>query len=786
MLELLRKYQSFIYIIVTTVIVISFSFFGTYSTIVSNPIRDQVVFTAVDGTDVKRSDLDEMVVFISTDAHDKLLFGGVWGPNFLNDGVIRKDLLATGIGQELASAYSADLEVDLIARHEKEKSYVAYVHPQAGFISAQQIWSNYAPAIKDNLDALRSASSVVEPNALNARAQLYLAHSQFPPQFLQEVLAYQEKQFSFVSHDGALDRSDLSVFGYHTLEDWFGPRFVRLTAEFIINVAKIAEEKGYEVSKEEALADLLRNAQISYEQNINNPNLGVATSSDYLNEQLRRMGMDQNQAVKLWRQVLLFRRLTHDVGNTVFVDPLLYTHFYGYAQEAVAGDIYRLPREFHFSNYRSLQKFEVYLNSISKRSDKDLLLPNTFLSEAEVARKAPQLVQKRYLLKIAAIDKNALQAKISLRDTWNWEVDHWDTLSKQFPELGVKNAVTREERFAALDSLDDQTRFRADTYARSSLVDEHPEWRQEALSKAAEKTSVIGLSSKVASTYFEGLEDGDELSKQIDKNDAVNFTADGRHYYKITVLDKSNTPDILTFTEASQQGILDAMLDRELAGYYHKNRETYETKFRKEDGSWKALEDVQNEVADLYFSNILKSIEADHGSADMKNNGNLLAPLRFYAYLKDVNALAAKDPALLSSFVSEAPAKIDETKLSERQPIADQWKLQKSAVNVHRGDGLDQSLFTLAPGSWSEVNTLANGDLSFMHVQSKGEETNRDSVATIKKLNQVQQLVAGEAQQNYMSQVINELKAKNAISLAYLNQAIETVEEPVETTEEMQ
>ena len=102
MLEFFRKYQSIIYIFVTVVIVISFSFFGTYSTIVSNPVRDQVVFTAIDGTAVKRSDLDEMVIFISTDSQDKLLFGGAWGPNFLNDGVIRKDVLTTGMGEVLA------------------------------------------------------------------------------------------------------------------------------------------------------------------------------------------------------------------------------------------------------------------------------------------------------------------------------------------------------------------------------------------------------------------------------------------------------------------------------------------------------------------------------------------------------------------------------------------------------------------------------------------------------------------------------------------------------------
>lgn len=787
MLEFFRKYQSFIYIIVTTVIVISFSFFGTYSTIVSNPIRDQVVFTAIDGSSVKRSDLDEMVIFISTDAHDKLLFGGMWGPNFLNDGVIRKDLLTTGVAQILSTAYSSDLDRDLDGRLQKEKAYAPYVHPKAAFINAEAIWNQYAPAIKNNLDLLRATSSATDLASMDARAQLYLAQSQFPPQFLQQVLAYQEKQFSFVTHDGNLDRSDLSVFGYHTLEDWFGPRFIRLAAQFIINGAKLAEEKGYEVSKQEALADLLHNAQVSYEQNANSPYVGVANSGDYFNEQLRRMGMDQSQAVKVWRQILLYRRLSNDIGNSVFVDPLLYTQFNAYANEAVVGNLYKLPRDLHFSNYRSLQKFEIYLNAISKRSEGDLLPPQTFLSEAEVARKYPQLVQKRYLLKTASLDKNTLQAKVSLKDTWNWEVENWDTLTKQFPELGIKNATTREERLAALETLDDQTRLRADNYARATIVDLHPEWRVEALNSASEKTASVGLSAGLPSSYFIGLEESEELMKKLDTQDSITYSADDRHYYKITVLDRADKPSILTYAEANQQGILDALLDRELNNYYVKNREAYASQFRKEEGAWKAYDDVQSEIADLYFAKILTAIQKNYPhSEELKNSGHLIAPLRFYSYLNHLREQAEKNAASIEDYVSMPEAKTEETKLARVSPLENQWKLVKSEEHIHRGDGLsDQAIFAAEPNSWSQVNTAPNGDLSVFHILKKGEEA-LDTAAAAKKLNQIKQLLAAEAKQNSMGQVIKELKEKNALSLAYLNQPIETVEELEQAPEEME
>jgi len=56
------------------------------------------------------------------------------------------------------------------------------------------------------------------------------------------------------------------LFGYHTAEDWFGPRFVKLVSEFVINSAKIAEQRGYKVSKEETLVDLMRNVETSFQQ----------------------------------------------------------------------------------------------------------------------------------------------------------------------------------------------------------------------------------------------------------------------------------------------------------------------------------------------------------------------------------------------------------------------------------------------------------------------------------------------------------------------------------------
>ena len=98
MLQLFRNYQKYIYLVVTVVIIISFSFFGTYSTMNTGPQREaMIVFTAIDGQGVSRKEVEALAQFLATDAEDKLMVGGGWGPNFFNDGVIKNDFLKTGL-----------------------------------------------------------------------------------------------------------------------------------------------------------------------------------------------------------------------------------------------------------------------------------------------------------------------------------------------------------------------------------------------------------------------------------------------------------------------------------------------------------------------------------------------------------------------------------------------------------------------------------------------------------------------------------------------------------------
>lgn len=790
MLNFFRKYERYFFLVITVVIIISFSFFGTYSTLGSNTWREQVAFKAINGHDVLSFDLDEMALFLATDAEEKAYFGGMWGPNFLNDGVIRKDFLENGLAQELALAYPDEIREDIDKKAVKEKKYTLYTHPQAPYIGVESIWRYFAPQMSVYYNTMQSTQDGLDRGAFNSRVNLFLAEKQIPASTLRNILRYQEKQYQWLKTDERLNQTELALFGYHTLEDWFGPRFTRLVSEFIINAAIVAEQQGYEVTKAEALTDLVRNTQLSYQQNVNNPNLGVTSPEEYLNEQLRRMNMDQARAIKIWRQVLLFRRYFDDAGANALVDTLPNQKIHQYAKQEAAVDLYRLPSHLRLSTFNDLQKFEAYLYAATKQNKADVLaIPEQYLPIADISRKYPELVQKRYVLEVAQVSQKTLQSQIGLKDLWNWEVDdqHWKTLAKQFPILGAQLAKNREERFEALDDLDAKARIEVDNFAKKAIVQSHPEWIEKSLENAKLEKVIVGLRSQGGKMPFSGLDDKEKREKFIVLLDEApigstiaidsplfNFSADQQVYYRIAVIDRADAQEILTFSEAAADGTLNTILNRILEQYYVANRGKDASLYQNDKGEWKPLSDVKEEVAEQFFKKIVQALKPhlpeDSKTADAKaDNKDQAASMRMYAYVNKIKESLEKGDAKADQWIlSSAP---------ESPSLADQWKIEKTQENLSRDSELSDVLeigdaLALNENEWSSLNKPSNGDLAFYQVKAKGEAS-VDAEQLSKQIREIQSVLGAEAQRSLMQQILADLKSHDAISLAYLNRPIE-------------
>ena len=271
------------------------------------------------------------------------------------------------------------------------------------------------------------------------------------------------------------------------------------------------------------------------------------------------------------------------------VDPLVSQKLNHYAFEAVDVDLFQLPSALRLGNFEALQNFEAYLYAVTKQKKNDpLYLPEEFLPLSKVMEKYPELVQKRYLLEVAEADKKMLMAKIGLREMWEWELEdkNWEQIIKEFPSLAVKQTETRDERFESLEQLDAATRAKVDAYAKETMLKSRQDLIDQALDNAAPQKVTIGVRFEGGKLPFSGLEDKEKREQFIGFLDQApsdstpasdsplhRFSADEENYYRITVLERDNEPEILTFAEALKVGAMEAITKRLLEKSYLSARE---------------------------------------------------------------------------------------------------------------------------------------------------------------------------------------------------------------------
>lgn len=768
MLGFFRKFERTFYILITAVIIISFSFFGTYGTLTDRTYQDEKAFTAVDGTPVNRSEIERMALFIGTDASDMQQYGS-WGPNFFNDGVIDNDLIQTGLAKLLMQQYHDQIKADLDSRSTREKRYKPYEHPAFKALSATEVWRRYNPKKMEYFTSLLAVKEPTSAEGIEARINLYEAERQFSGQDLKQAILFAEKMNqNWVRPDPNLPYADLSLFGYHTADDWFGPKFIRIASAFIINAAKEAEAKGYKVTNDEVLADLIKNARTSYSKVAASGKLGVSNANDYFREQLRRMHMDQNQAIHTWKQVMLFRRMYGDIGNSIVTDALPAQEFLTYAKQSVKGDEYTLPESLQIGNFKELQSFETYLKAVAPKSEDLVSLPNTFKAIKDVPQ---ELVEQRYQIEIAQVDTQQLATKIGVRATWNWELEHdnWSKMVAAFPELGVSDSKTQELRERALDRLDSQTRARIDAFAREEIVKENPASIEEALAQAPVTTKIISWRAAGGNAPLAGVTDRTAFQTFLAtaEESAKTYSPDQRIYYSIKVIAKDSEPHIMTYEQAKKENILEPMATKELNDYYVKVREASPKDYQLLDGEWKELDYIRSDLARRFYSKTLAAVQKQAVELQAKEQQpkewtpDLTAAVRLIKHVNDAKTALQIDPADTQWVAEDSLA---EDGLLTPMPLADQWKLRKKSFNMDRSEGaanLDSEA-----GTWSALLTAPNGLISFRHITETGAVppeslVTHDTFAAHK-------LLANGAQQSYTKTLLAKLQEKKAMPEDYL------------------
>ncbi len=515
MLEIFRKYQKVLFLVVTVMVIFSFIFFGTFSTFGGSDERpDKLVGKKIDGSLMMLSDVQKLSRFIITDREDSMQGRGL-PPNFCNDGVIRIDFIKDGLAHLIVQEYFEALKGDFESRLDKAKRFKSYEHPEAPFLSAKTVWDHFLPDLNAEIAALQ-AEKEATPSVFSHLEKLYLYQAKLQPEVLRQILIYQHRQYPWLTVDQRLSYDDLALFGFHSASDWFGHNFVDLISEFILNAAAAAEEKGYRVSLQEAKGDLIHHFQETMEK-LREANVKPEVS---FHSHLQMLGFNEGSASELWRKVLLFRRYFQDVGGAAFIDKLPYKDFAEYAKETAVLQVYRWP--IAVRSQQDLDELQFYIKAIAKEVNNGL--PALLLPVDEVEKKVPMLVRRTVRAKVAEVSKKQVGLRATVKQVWDWEIENWELLRKNFDLPQLEN---REKKFLALQ--ESTKRDEIDAWSREKMVDENPVWVEEALATAP-------LNEKIWS---------------VSGTDDLTLKSEGI-FYRIEGLEMVKPKHLLTYNEARE------------------------------------------------------------------------------------------------------------------------------------------------------------------------------------------------------------------------------------------
>lgn len=736
MLTFLQKYQKLFFALVTFVIVSSFALFGVLDLFDRNPPmhEDREIGKLINGSSMMMGDVRRLSRFIATDAED-LMYRTDAPVNLCNNGVIRRDLLHTGIADLLVSAYFDPLKNDLSKKLERAKTYRSYQSAASPLVNARAVWERFIPPIVQGIDVLKGQREV-SIATFSELSKLYMQQLACPPELTRRFLSFYESQGE--TKDPFLSHADLALFGFHSASDWFGSNFVDLAAEFILNGAKAALGQGYEVTFEEAKADLQRNFQASVKK-IPEKHRGSLSFASHL----RMLGFDEKEAVNTWRSVLLFRRYFESASQAMIVDQLPYRDFASFSRESSSIQKFEWLPEMQLKTGQDLIEFQVYLHALGGKLN-STELPHAILSLETIASKTPELVQTTYIANVVSTSVKEVGLMARAKEVLDWQLEsaNWETLRSSFSFL--KKAHTNEERLIQLEALSKENRLQVDLFVRNKWVESNPFAIQEQLALKKGEEREISTSSSCVS--MPEIKKPIELSQLFGKNSKAFDYQEGDLFYRFDQIEKIDQPHVLTFKEAKTKGILEPLSNRFLEAEYKKIRESFPSQFQAKEGEWKAFFSVKEEVAKHVFADLFNAIGKSKEGLAYYASHRLEIPTK-----RALSALQ-KDPQD-TTWIS-----LDENE----EPLIRQFKLIKSECVVPKmaeDEWMREKLFVMKPGVFSPVSVPENGKISFFYF----EKTNPANAPILEQLMLGKEILGADAKRFVAEKLLKKTKEKNAI-----------------------
>lgn len=701
MLTLFRRYQRFIFIFTTVVIIASFSFFGTVGGMIRERNfkgKEEVLCKGADGSKITQYQVEGVAHLIGS-SHFDFFDDKVSSPSWLNEGVLEHCFLETSLGEKLAQEVWPAMSLEVGSALKKFHAFQTYRHPSSPFLSAEALWGQFLPELIERASQLSRVSDGTSSPLFPLLSKAYLEHVSFPSTLIKRMIAYQEKQDERLSPDERLAYADVSVFGLHSAKEWFGQAYLQAAAKVILQGAAYARNLGLSVSLEEARQELLGNVQQASKRF--SEEVDPQMLYPLFLQQVQKMGFEEGECLALWQQVALFKKLLAHRGEVV-IEPLLAQEFLDFAKERALLQVFSFSNDLKLKDTSDVLKLHIYLNAIAlpKSRREPLAFPTELLSLEEVEKKHPELVRREYTIEYAELDVKKAAAQVGIKQMWEWQVSEgWAALRSQF--FGQEE-IFPEERFAFLEGLEEGKRAEVDAFSREKMVLANPNRLKEMLAALPLEKSTFSVSSTGEGIALKGIKDkrkfADLLEGDIPSHkDLLSFYSDDEfHYYAFNVVERGLEKRILTFKEASDLGVMRQMLDQKLEGIYPDVRKKDPGSYMKQGGGWEPLAHVKEKVSLALFPELLKAIETEYASIygkeameEEKKSSTFYAKHRMLAPLQTALEIAQKGEAS-----------------QEVALIAKQWQIQEEVKTVLKSQKEffpQAELFALEEGQFSSV-----------------------------------------------------------------------------------
>lgn len=764
MLTFFRKHQKVIFIFTTGLIILSFTIFGTGPMTGPSEVKEEFLVKAIDGSSVSSQKVSRMVDFLASSHFDVKDESGQ-RVNLLNDGILEKQIIGSSWGKLLAEKVMLQIQADIQKIVEKAAAFQSYRHVSAPFISAQSVWEQFSPeAARIAEELILHSASLSTSKKFDLLSQVYLQHKKVPTGFVRKILAYQEQQAASREKDASLPYADVSLLGLHSAKDWFGEVYLKAVAQMVINGAAQARKQGYKISVQEArqsLMDNLRQGMALLRQEID-PKIDLY---QVFLHQARNLGMNEVQCIDVWKDLCLFRKMTS--LSSLELDP---AEIQKMSKEQALVEKFSLPSHLEIKDFSTFMKLQVYLDAISaKKRSKDhfLELPTEFLSLAEIEKKAPDLVQREYTIEYSELDLKKASSQISLKEMWDWQTSQagWSLLQKQDASLSKSSASSKEERFAALESLGSKEHAELDKFSREHILASDAGKIRKQLTAAPKEVRSFSMTSQGIGIPLKGIGDLASFATLLEQapekgaqnlsqsalaaQEKMNFyTSDGKHYYQVALIKRADAKKVQTFAEANASGALRRMLDKKLEDAYFEVRKKDSLPYMKKDGTWKPLSEVREKVGQAVFAPILQAIAAEYASF----YGQELSKQQ-----RESSEFLAQN--FLLSHMRNSLAKAQEGKGAAQggSSLADQWKLVQGKETFVQKDPV---MFALVEGAWSSLTQASPGSFAFFKVL----ESLSPAAPSKEELEKVMALLKREREKKLFEELFAEIEAKKAFA----------------------